>query len=69
MGRVADPRKFPEYATHSEAALVGCFQCHVPLDPSQAIDARYPPGRGKYGLQCRTCRIITFYDLKKAGTK
>jgi len=66
MGRVMvpDPRKFPQYASHVEAALAGCFECHVPLDPNRAIDAHYPKGRGQYGLYCQSCRLITFYDLK-----
>ena len=63
------PAAFRAFQTPEAAASWGCFQCCNALDAATVKDSGYPPGRGRYVLQCTECLSYTFFDLESKSNE
>ncbi len=57
---------FPCYRDAAEAASSACYYCNTALDVETMRDDDYPPGNGRYSMQCPNCHRRTWFDLETA---
>ena len=58
---------FPDYRSHEEAKLAGCFNCHQDLSSEQEVLTDYPIGR--FVLKCPKCGFSKYYDIVTTDSK